>query len=77
MYISCRGDLYSLERYSGAKVEPLRMAGKVYKLVLRRGERRSMFPSPFAALAVDPSKCYIVVFSRVALGKDVYIVYKP
>jgi hypothetical protein len=49
----------------------------VDKFIFSRGERSSMFPSLFIALAIDPSKYYTVTFSWVALGKDVYIVYKP
>jgi hypothetical protein len=52
------------------------MVGKVDKFVFSRGEHSSIFPSLFIALAMDPSKCYVVTFSWVALGKDVYIVYK-
>ena len=47
------------------------------KFVFSRGKCSSVFPSPFTTLAMDPSKCCIVALGRVALGKDVYVIYKP
>ena len=58
-----RGNLYYFQRYGYSKVEPFRIASKVDKFVLSKGEYSPISPSLFTVLAIDSSKCYIVLFS--------------
>ena len=75
--MSFKGNFCCFKRYSCSKVKPFRITSKVDKFVFNKGKCSFMFLSLFTILAINPSKCCIVALSRVALGKDVYVIYKP